>query len=233
MNFYEAVAKDFVDLALVEGPSKTPEYSLHAALRRALQTEVDWPLIAYRNHKQLTEFVERFYKGLDIAGGGRSDLASLKNPTDSAAVINLMMTASRIVELGVTPKAVARPGLKKIQGSGKYRSVIAAEIAAVAHSRKQDFADAIGDFLWPGISNLEFIERIERSLVEDVDENEIDWSLPKKFSRTAMVWLKSSESSLVSDFCFALFDEWSGVRDAELLGRLNSIHAKRRNLVSG
>lgn len=227
------VARELEHSSVQEASRTTSRTSLHSALRRALQTEEDWPLIAYRNHREIEMFVGRFYECLNDRVGSRVDLLTLKNSIDIDAVVGLLRITGKELNLGEPPDPVQRPGLKKVQGSGKYRSVIAAEVAAIAHVRSRNFADVMGDFLVPGESNREMIERIDHSLVKIGNEREVNWDLAKTFSQAVMTWMKTSESSLVSDFCVSLFDEWGGVTDGDLLRRLEIVAPKGKSAVSG
>lgn len=227
------VAGELERSSVHEATRTTSRTSLHSALRRALQTEEDWPLIAYRNHREIEMFVGRFYECLNDRVGSRVDLMILKNSIDIDAVVGLLRSTGKELNLGEPPDAVQRPGLKKVQGSGKYRSVIAAEVAAIAHVRSRNFADVMGDFLVPGESNRGMIERIDHSLVKIEDEREVSWDLAKMFSQAVMTWMKTSESSLVSDFCISLFDEWSGVTDGDLVRRLEGVAPKGKSALSG
>lgn len=230
MDIFELVARELESPSVDDVSRTTSRTSLHSALRRALQTEEDWPLIAYRNHVELEMFVGRFYECLNDRMGCRVDLMILRNSNNSGALVNLLRGAGEEFQLGESPEVVQRPGLKKIQGSGKYRSVIASEVAAIAHVRSRNFADVMGDFLVQGDSNRGMIERIDHSLVTIEDDREVNWNLAKTFSQAVMMWMKTSESSLVSDFCFSLFDEWSGVTDADLVRQLERVDPKGKRL---
>jgi len=232
MDVFEAVARNLENPSDEDGVAGRFGTSLHAALRQALYMDVDMPLIAFRNHGEIEKFIGAFYKCLNDRLGCRADLVILKNSVDSAQILETLLSASRESNLGIAPVAVPRPGLKKVQGSGKYRSVIAAEVAAIGHVKSRDFADVMGDFLVLGDTNREMINRIDRSLVTIDDERRVAWDLAKTFSYAVMTWMKTSESSLVSDFCFELFDEWSGITDRQLLKRIDEVVPKRKRPAS-
>jgi hypothetical protein len=232
VGFSESVAVEFANAPVVEVAGKVSGPSLHAAIRRALKVDEDWPLVAYRNHAQLESFVFRFIEGLNTRLGDRADLLILRNEVDTDSIVGILRAVGDEIELEDPPVAVSRPGLRKVQGSGKFRSVIAAEVAAMAHVWERGFADVLGDFLVPGDSNLDLIKRIDQSVVSIDDERGVNWALAKEFSQAVMIWMKTAESSLVSDFCFSLFDEWSGVKDDELRRQLAGFTLRKKSAAS-
>lgn len=124
--------------------------------------------------------------------------------------------------------------MRKIGGAGKSRGVVATEIASILHRTSRNFADVFGDFLRPQISDMEMITAIDHQTVQLEDESEINWSLPKLFSTTMPIWLRTSETTLISDFCFSIYDEWSGIRDEDLSMKLTLIvqESKQTNQVA-
>jgi hypothetical protein len=233
VNFPDAVA---TELANPSGrPLDEPSLgaSIHSAIRRALGVEEDWPLVAYRNHVQLEHFVYDFYQALNAHRGARVDLLLLRKSIELPVVLDLLHSLGRDSKFENAPVPVSRPGLKRVQGSGRYRSVIAAEVSAIAYVRNRGFADVMGNFLVSGDSNRAMVDRIDQSLVMIADEREVSWGLAKTFSHAVMTWMKTAESSLVSDFCFFLFDEWSEVTDEDLVRRLEEVDPKRKSSISG
>jgi hypothetical protein len=233
VNFPDAVATELANPSgrPIDDPSLGA--SIHSAIRRALGIEEDWPLTAYRNHLQLEPFVHDFYQALNAHLGARVDLSLLRKSIDLPVVLDLLHSLGRNSKFENPPAPVIRPGLKRVQGSGKYRSVIAAEVAAIAFVQKRDFADVLGDFLVPGESNSEMVNRIDRSVVVLDNDVKVDWKLAKDFSSAVATWTKNSESSFVTDFCFSLLDEWSGVTDSELRDLLKPILSKPQRVTSG
>ena len=89
MGFSESVAVEFANAPVVEVAGKVSGPSLHAAIRRALKVDEDWPLVAYRNHAQLESFVFRFIEGLNTRLGDRADLLILRNEVDTDSIVGI------------------------------------------------------------------------------------------------------------------------------------------------
>ena len=223
MSFVEFVADELEKVAPNANSSSGSVISLHQVVRRGIGTDPDWPLLAYRNFDELETFVETFYHEAGGVLGSRADRFDLSKEANRATFVEILRRSSFPKILKSPPIAIPRPGLRKVQGSGKFRAIVAAEVASISHVRKVDFAVVIGNFLIEGEGNRELVTRISRSAVEVTDERQVDWAVAKRFSHAMGIWMKTSDSSLVADFCFALFENWSGVQDQALLKRISNL----------
>lgn len=237
MSFFHLVADELAgkfNPVVSDTPGAKEKLTLHGAIRSTLGTNPDWALLAYRNHVELLHFVNLIYAGLTEILKERADTWALREKRQEEEVLALLNNAHKTIDLPTTPIPVGRPGMRKIGGAGKSRGVVVTEIASIAHHTSRHFADVFGDFLRPQISDMEMITALDHQTVQLEDESEINWSLPKLFSTTMPIWLRTSETTLISDFCFSIYDEWSGIRDDDLSMKLKLIveEAKRTNQVA-
>lgn len=234
MSLYLEIARclegNFVP-TIGDSPDQKNKFTLHSAIRTILGTNPDWSTLAYRNHAEISQFIQSTYQGLSETLGERSDTWCMRSVRTEEEVISLLTKAGGEIQLPVPPVPQVRPGMKKISGPSKSRGVIAAEIANIAHALGRGFADVFGDFLQPGISDLELIKAIDRRVVDIQYENDFDWTLPKKFSTVLPLWWRTSDSTVVSDFCYSMFDEWSGIQDQELDVKLDALVAESKRSI--
>ena len=234
MSFFQLVAQELTGKftpVIPDASGFKDKLTLHSAIRTILGTNPDWSTLAYRNHAEISQFIQSTYQGLSETLGERSDTWCMRSVRTEEEVISLLTKAGDEIQLPVPPVPQVRPGMKKISGPSKSRGVIAAEIANIAHALGRGFADVFGDFLQPGISDLELIKAIDRRVVDIQNENDIDWTLPKKFSTVLPLWWRTSDSTVVSDFCYSMFDEWSGIQDQELDVKLDALVAESKRSI--
>ncbi len=205
-----------------------PVFTLYSAMCAELNMESAFSALAYRNYEALVSAISLAYRRMSEILGRRADVWGWEPIRTEDEINDLLRKADARWPTQPVPKAIIRPGTKKILGRGKPRGVIASESAAIAFMCSTDFSTSISKVIVPGMSDMEFIVALD-ALTGDVDETLIDWTLAKKFTECAGLWFRNPESMRVSAFCQLLFTDWAEITDVQLDLRIGQIKDEIKN----
>lgn len=198
--------------------------TLHDALKVSLGMVPDWSVLAYWRPVELERDIARFYDQLSTIVGVRSDVWAIESARTEAEVLAALRDAERAFPgySVATSPVEARPGMGQLIGTGKPRAAVASSVSLIAAGSSSSFASTLSQYLAQGINDLDLVAALDADAypVRTVDA---DWSVAEQFAKVAGPWFEGSTSWLVSSFCRAVFEDWSGRSDADLLERLADV----------
>lgn len=178
------------------------QLTLYAAVKSAIGMDPDAAIIGYREHRQIRLLVRSFYAALTSAVDGIGEPWAMRPDRTELEVLDVLGRMTGSEDLMVPETVTARPGLKRLAGSGRLRSVLSGEVAAIANYSSADFYEVMRSVVDAPYSDAELLERVDSLSVPSWVNSEIDWKEAKAFAVRAGDFLRSAPGAPLSAFVY-------------------------------
>lgn len=197
-------------------------YTLYSAVAQHFGIGHSDSVLSARNHNEIARAIAWVYSVLDEVVGARSQPWAMQPERTEEDVVAALDRAGQ--KYPTTPfdavTADIRAGNARLPGRGKPRSAVACEAVRVSYGRGVSFAAVIAEVATLNLGDMAMVEHLEQQ-PGDLPERGVDWATATAWASGYGLFLAGEpDDHRLCAYCTWLFDDWTGVDDSVLLGRL-------------